>query len=405
MQNIKKYFMTLALLLTAVTGAWAQSSLNVVEFEVPAAWANDNSPVTAGDLPGFKASTLAEAEKWKGAPKTGNAMLIYAFDGNTINLVQFSNEAPIVGGSKAEWTKKQVFGLKLNYKFFITTEITEWPLTSQDGKLWTLAKMPANDIELQVEYFAESNIFLGKEALADKANIVVTAGELGVQFDEDGKSANTVTEGSTVTTKYNGTKKILGMKVEKKAKGNIVDLSTYSGTSYEVTEDVTFTGTTNNEISILYKGEGYEVTLDNVNAPKCFIAAQDDNYTVNVKLKGTSRLAGIYDQNADIIIGEAAAGGTVILFDESPLGGNGTTITINGGTVKAKASASSAVYDMLEVNGGAVYIEAAEDSKAVSIDASGSVTLYGWNGSAWETYKDHRYLSTDNSKAPTEWTW
>ena len=28
----------------------------------------------------------------------------------------------------------------------------EWPLTSQDGKVWTLDKMPANDIELQVEY-------------------------------------------------------------------------------------------------------------------------------------------------------------------------------------------------------------------------------------------------------------
>ena len=41
------------------------------------------------------------------------------------------------------------------------------------------------------------------------------AGELGVQFGEDGKSANTVTEGTAMTVKYNGTKKILGMKVAK----------------------------------------------------------------------------------------------------------------------------------------------------------------------------------------------
>ena len=127
MQNIKKYFMTLALLLTAVTGAWAQS-----------------------------------------------------------------------------------------------TEPTEWELTSQDGKTWTLAEMPANNIELQVEYYTESNLFLSEDALKDKANISVTAGELGVQFGEDGKSADPVTEGTKVDIKYNGAKKILGMKVEKKAAGPVV---------------------------------------------------------------------------------------------------------------------------------------------------------------------------------------
>ncbi|GEM_PF-3827687 len=218
-----------------------------------------------------------------------------------------------------------------------------------------------------------------------------------------------VKKGTAVTVTYTGSKKVLGVKAEKKggAAGKTVDLSTYSGTSYEVTEDVTFTGTTNNEISILYKGDGHQVTLDNVNAPKCFIAAQEDSYNINVKLKGTSRLMGIYTQNAYIIIGEAAAGGTMILVDEStPLGASGATITINGGTVKAKNSSYSALDSILEVNGGAVYLEAGEDNAAVSASASGSVTLYGWNGSAWETYtQDHRYLSTDNSKAPSEWTW
>ncbi len=144
----------------------------------------------------------------------------------------------------------------------------------ETGKNWSLADMPASNIELQVEYFAESNLFLGKEALADMANIAVKNGEATVEFDKDGKSTATVTEGNTVTAKFTG-KKVLGMKVAKAA-GKTVDLSTYSGTSYEVTEDVTFTGTTNNEIAILYKGDDYEVTLDNVNAPKCFIAAQDD---------------------------------------------------------------------------------------------------------------------------------
>jgi hypothetical protein len=64
---------------------------------------------------------------------------------------------------------------------------------------WTLT-MPASNIELQVEYYAESNLFLSKDALADKGSIAVTAGETTVEFGDDGKSTNTVTEGNTVTT-------------------------------------------------------------------------------------------------------------------------------------------------------------------------------------------------------------
>ena len=265
--------------------------------------------------------------------------------------------------------------------------------------------MPSGNVTISAEF--ESAVVAGysvalKDGTEDATSWQGKAGEGEYQaLPLEGVAA-----GTAVTVKYNGTKKVKSVKAVKKAEGKVVDLSTYSGTSYEVIEDVTFTGTTNNEISILYKGEGYEVTLDNVNAPASFIAAWDDNYTVNVKLKGTSRLKGIYDQNADVNIGEAEAGGTVILVDESsPLGGSGTTITINGGTVKAKTSSFSALYNALEVNSGAVYLEAAEGYGAVDGSASGSVTLYGWNGSAWVTYSDHRYLSTDNSKAPSEWTW
>ena len=97
-----------------------------------------------------------------------------------------------------------------------STEPTEWDLTSQDGKTWTLAKMPASEVELQVEYYAESNLFLSGEALANKANIAVKNGETAVAFDEEGKSTTTVTEGNTVTATYTGTKKVIGMKVAKK---------------------------------------------------------------------------------------------------------------------------------------------------------------------------------------------
>ena len=208
--------MTLALLITAVTGAWAQSSLNVVELEVPTVWENDESNVTAGDLPGFKTSTSAEAQAWTGAPAKGTAMLVYAFDGDNVCVVPFQDGTAGKGG-ETTYTKKDIFGSKSYMKFYYTAEPTEWSLTPDaDKKVWTLAKMPASNIELQVEYFAESNLFLSKDALADKANIAVKAGDLGVQFGDDGKSANTVTEGTEMTVKFNGTKKLLGVKVEEK---------------------------------------------------------------------------------------------------------------------------------------------------------------------------------------------
>lgn len=112
-------------------------------------------------------------------------------------------------------------------------------LTPVEGKAntWTFT-MPAASVELKVDYLATSNLYLSKEALADKASIAVTAGETAVEFDDDGKSTTTVIEGNTVTTKYNGTKKILGMKaVKKKAEKTItigdVELTYADGDTWE----------------------------------------------------------------------------------------------------------------------------------------------------------------------------
>ena len=218
MRKLNRLTMTLALLIMAVGGAWAQSSLNVVEFEVPKAWETDYSLVTAGDLPGFKAaSNLDEAKAWTGAPAGSIAVLVYAFDGGKVSYVIFANG--VKSGASANFRKSDFFIQKSQWKYYYTyAEPTEWSLTPDaDKKVWTLDKMPASDVELQVEYFAESNLFLSKEALADQGSIAVKAGDLAVQFGDDGKSANTVTEGSAMTVTYKGTKKLLGMKVEKKA--------------------------------------------------------------------------------------------------------------------------------------------------------------------------------------------
>ena len=217
MRKLNRLTMTLALLIMAVGGAWAQSSLDVVKIEVPKAWETDGSNLTTADLTGFKASTLDEAKAWTGAPEEGMAILFYAFDGDVAYYVPFSN-GRAGDGAQDKNPKNQIFGVKSVVKFYYTyAEPTEWELKPDEtGKNWILAEMPSSNIELQVEYYPESYLFLSKEALADKANIAVKAGDLGLQFGDDGKSANTVTEGSAMTVKYNGTKKILGMKVEKK---------------------------------------------------------------------------------------------------------------------------------------------------------------------------------------------
>ncbi|MBP3850866.1 MAG: DUF1566 domain-containing protein [Prevotella sp.] len=218
MRKLNRLTMTLALLITAVGGAWAQSSLNVVELKAPAEWETDESNLTPADLPGFYTSTKAEAKAWKGAPTDGAAMLIYAFEGDDAHYVYFDNGTPEDKDYKFTFTKASVLFMTKIYYTVEPADPTEWLLTPDaDKKVWTLYKMPASNVELQVEYFAESNLFLSKDALADKTNIAVKAGDLGVQFGDDGKSANTVTEGTPMTVTYNGTKKLLGMKVEKKA--------------------------------------------------------------------------------------------------------------------------------------------------------------------------------------------
>ena len=78
---------------------------------------------------------------------------------------------------------KQITRLTMTLALLIMAVTGAWAQNDEPTVTWDPATktgtftMPANNIELQVEYFAESNLFLSKDALADKANIAVTAGE------------------------------------------------------------------------------------------------------------------------------------------------------------------------------------------------------------------------------------
>ena len=81
--------MTLALLLTAVTGAWAQSYEAKV-FDVPASWTEDNTHISAADLPkDFVQITKDEAKAL--AVPDGDVVLVYGFVGENVLMMAFEN--------------------------------------------------------------------------------------------------------------------------------------------------------------------------------------------------------------------------------------------------------------------------------------------------------------------------
>ena len=81
--------MTLALLLTAVTGAWAQGYEAKV-FDVPASWTEDNTHISAADMPkDFVQITKDEAMAL--AVPDGPVVLVYGFNGENVLMMAFDN--------------------------------------------------------------------------------------------------------------------------------------------------------------------------------------------------------------------------------------------------------------------------------------------------------------------------
>ena len=149
--------MTLALLLTAVTGAWAQgASFDTKLLVPPSDWATDNGYLTADNMPSdFKPISETEALTWTGAPATGYAYLFYAFDGNKSYYIGYNNGSPWSDNTK--WTRNYVYsGITTNSEFVVyypaasASEVTVSPVTGQTNQ-WTF-EMPGSDVMLTPVY-------------------------------------------------------------------------------------------------------------------------------------------------------------------------------------------------------------------------------------------------------------
>ncbi|MBQ3631539.1 MAG: hypothetical protein II949_09915 [Prevotella sp.] len=158
MKTISRYIMTLALLLTAVGGAWADGTVTVTEIKASdiQTWANDRTIVSTADLPGFNTATEDAAKAWTGVPSSGTTFLLYEYDTNqsTWKYIQFED-----GGSGTAYTynftrddiKGQLFdGNKVYYTGSPAASGPEvaWNASTKTGTF----EMPGSDVVLTPIY-------------------------------------------------------------------------------------------------------------------------------------------------------------------------------------------------------------------------------------------------------------
>ena len=95
--------MLLAMAVAATEPVRAQSSLTVTELTASAVstWSGDETTLSAADLPGFQAATLAEVQAWAEVPTSGSVIVIYGFDGTNAQTVSFYNGNYSMAGSSS----------------------------------------------------------------------------------------------------------------------------------------------------------------------------------------------------------------------------------------------------------------------------------------------------------------
>ena len=147
--------MTLALLLTAVSGAWAADGLNLKELTVPAEWNHDDDTyLTAADLPGFKdCSSLTddEAKALLNSVPTDKVIIFYGTgaSSNSFKLVQKNWDQVDVG--EIPLPHSTLFDLKDDYKYYYTTSDAIEVTPGSSANTWTFS-MPGSDVVLTPQY-------------------------------------------------------------------------------------------------------------------------------------------------------------------------------------------------------------------------------------------------------------
>ena len=155
----KRFLLALALMLTAVGGAWAQGSVTATQLNIPDEWAGYTNRLTASDLQGFVPVTAEQAQAWDNIP-SGDVFLIYGFNNNGEALYAlFQNgsiytQNPLVS---APLYLNDVWMMSQNVQYYYVSGVTaaapllNWNAATKTGSLTT----PAGNVTLSVTYYGQ----------------------------------------------------------------------------------------------------------------------------------------------------------------------------------------------------------------------------------------------------------
>ena len=106
-----KLLLLLALLMTAATGAMAQSGApSVKKLTVPDTWTGDMTTFSAADLPSDFAAVGDDVVTTIPAPTaTGNVVLIYGFSGGETKYVEYANGVQSATDSR-DFLRDHIYG-------------------------------------------------------------------------------------------------------------------------------------------------------------------------------------------------------------------------------------------------------------------------------------------------------
>ena len=153
--------MTLVLLMTAATGAWATSDISRALLSVPNSWEKDQAVfLTAEELPGFKAVTEEEAANWVPTDEDieNGAFLIYGFDaeGNMLSYATILG-APAVKNEPGKMPHNNMYALShgsmLQVRFYYTSDVT-----LVGDKTEATFTMPAADATVEYELVRDMSV-------------------------------------------------------------------------------------------------------------------------------------------------------------------------------------------------------------------------------------------------------
>ena len=159
--NISRYIMTLALLITAATGAWADgvTMKEITGSDIQSSWNGNTDPVKATDLPGFKAMTHDEAIAL-GAPGNNELVyLIYAINASN-KFAALIYEYGTKSSYEAEFNLNDLQSTAQNYWVYYTySDAPAGPeVTLNADNTEASFKMPTNDVTADYELVRDMSI-------------------------------------------------------------------------------------------------------------------------------------------------------------------------------------------------------------------------------------------------------